>query len=74
MARIRKYPIDATPTISDKLIGTDVDNEDITMNYTIGDTIGLVPVTKTVQLTSANGNVYQLVVSNSGTLSTVAIV
>jgi hypothetical protein len=44
------------------------------MNYTIGDIIGLVPVTKTVQLTSANGNVYQLVVDNSGNLSTVAIV
>lgn len=74
MARIRKYPIDATPTISDKLIGTDVDNEDITMNYTIGAILDLAPAATSVQLTSANGNVYNLVVSNSGTLSTVAIV
>ena len=74
MARIRKYPIDATPTISDKLIGTDVDNEDITMNYTIGAILNLAPAATSVQLTSPNGTVYQLVVDNSGTLSTVAIV
>ena len=74
MARIRKYPIDATPTISDKLIGTDVDNEDITMNYTIGDILNLAPAATSVQLTSPNGTVYQLVVDNSGNLSTVAIV
>ena len=74
MARIRKYPIDATPTISDKLIGTDVDNEDITMNYTIGAILDLARAATSVQLTSPNGSVYQLVVSNSGTLSTVAIV
>tara|TARA_B110000467_G_C18329198_1_gene491668 strand:+ start:512 stop:1954 length:1443 start_codon:yes stop_codon:yes gene_type:complete len=43
MARISTYAIDGTPTVNDKVIGTDVDNLDVTMNYTIGDIIALVP-------------------------------
>jgi len=43
MARIATYPVDAIPTINDKVIGTDVDNELITKNYRIGDILALVP-------------------------------
>ena len=43
MARIATYPVDAVPTLNDKLIGTDVDNELITHNYRISDIIALVP-------------------------------
>lgn len=43
MARIATYAIDATPTLEDKVIGTDVDNELITKNYKIGDIIAMVP-------------------------------
>ena len=43
MAKIATYAIDATPTVDDKVIGTDVDNELITKNYKIGDIIAMVP-------------------------------
>jgi len=43
MARIATYAIDATPTLEDKVIGTDVDNDLITKNYKIGDIIAMVP-------------------------------
>ena len=43
MARIATYPVDAIPTINDKVIGTDVDNELITKNYRIGDILALAP-------------------------------
>ncbi len=43
MARISTYAIDGIPTVNDKVIGTNVDDADITMNYTIGDIIALVP-------------------------------
>jgi len=43
MARIATYAIDATPTLEDKVIGTDVENELITKNYKIGDIIAMVP-------------------------------
>jgi len=43
MARISTYAIDGIPTIHDKVIGTNVDDADVTMNYTIGDIIALVP-------------------------------
>ena len=43
MAKISTYPIDATPQLNDKVIGTDVNDNNITKNYTIGDIIGLVP-------------------------------
>lgn len=43
MARISTYAIDGLPTVNDKVIGTDAENADVTMNYTIGDIIGLVP-------------------------------
>jgi len=43
MAKIATYPVDAVPTLNDKVIGTDVDNELITKNYRIGDIVALVP-------------------------------
>jgi len=43
MAKISTYPIDATPQLSDKVIGTDVSDNNITKNYTIGDIVSLTP-------------------------------
>jgi hypothetical protein len=43
MAKISTYAIDATPTLADKVIGTDVNDSNITKNYTLGDIIDLVP-------------------------------
>lgn len=54
MSRISIYAIDGTPTVNDKLIGTDVDNVDVTMNYTIGDIISLVPGGGGVGISSIN--------------------
>lgn len=54
MSRISTYSIDGTPTVNDKLIGTDVDNVDVTMNYTIGDIISLVPGGGGVGISSIN--------------------
>ena len=41
MARISTYPIDSTPTVEDYLIGTEVDNLDVTKNYRISDILAL---------------------------------
>jgi len=41
MARISTYPIDAAPTVEDILIGTEVDNLDVTKNYRISDILAL---------------------------------
>ena len=43
MAKIATYAIDATPTLNDKVIGTNVDNENVTLNYKIGDIVALAP-------------------------------
>ena len=43
MARIKTYAIDAQPTLEDKVIGTNVDDANLTQNYTIGDILALVP-------------------------------
>ena len=43
MAKISTYVIDSTPQLNDKVIGTDVNDNNITKNYTIGDIISLVP-------------------------------
>jgi hypothetical protein len=42
MAIISTYPIDATVTLADKLIGTDAEDSSITKNYTIGSILNLV--------------------------------
>lgn len=51
MAKISTYPIDATPQLDDKVIGTDVNDNNITKNYTIGDIISLVPTLPTINPT-----------------------
>jgi len=43
MGKISTYAIDSTPQLNDKVIGTDVNDNNITKNYTIGDIISLVP-------------------------------
>jgi hypothetical protein len=47
MARISTYAQDNTPKLSDKLIGSEVDNENQTKNYTIADILSLVPIPDT---------------------------
>jgi hypothetical protein len=42
MAKISTYPIISTPTLNDLLIGTDVEDLNITKNFTIGDIAGLI--------------------------------
>jgi hypothetical protein len=41
MAKISTYSTNASPTLSDKLIGTDVDNSNLTKNFTISDVLSL---------------------------------
>ena len=47
MAKISTYPIDATPTLGDKVIGTDVNDSNITKNYTIESILSLQSLTPT---------------------------
>jgi hypothetical protein len=42
MGKISSYAIDSTPNLSDKVIGTDVDNMNATKNFTIGQIADLV--------------------------------
>lgn len=44
MAKISSYQQDSTPSLSDKLIGTDVNDLNITKNYTIGSILGLISI------------------------------
>jgi len=68
MARISTYAIDGIPTVNDKVIGTNVDDADVTMNYTIGDIIALVPGgSSSVQ--SLNGLTGQLNLIGAGGIS-----
>ena len=41
MPKISTYAIDATPTVNDKVVGTEVGNDNATKNYTIGGIIAL---------------------------------
>lgn len=43
MARISTYQIDSSPQLDDKVIGTDVNDNNITKNYLIGDIMSLSP-------------------------------
>jgi hypothetical protein len=56
MARISTYPIISTPTIDDLLIGTDVNDLNITKNFTIGE-IGQLIGQDYVPYVGATGNV-----------------
>jgi len=55
MGKISTYAIDGTPTVSDKVIGTDVSDSNITKNYTIGDILGLATA-NTLQAVLDTGN------------------
>ena len=57
MAKIGTYAIDSTPNLSDKLIGTDVDNMNATKNFTIGQILSLANLGTYVPYTGANANV-----------------
>lgn len=41
MAKISSYPTDNNISLSDKVIGTDADNNDATKNFTVGDLLNL---------------------------------
>ena len=41
MSKISSYAVDSTPNLSDKVIGTDVDNMNATKNFTIGQILNL---------------------------------
>jgi hypothetical protein len=41
MGKISTYAIDGTPSLNDKVIGTDVNDNNITKNYTISDILSL---------------------------------
>jgi hypothetical protein len=41
MGKISTYAVDSTPSLSDKLIGTEVGNLNATKNYTIGQILSL---------------------------------
>ena len=44
MAQISTYATTSAPTIDDKLIGTDVENENLTKNFSISSILALVGV------------------------------
>ena len=58
MAKISTYVIDSTPQLNDKVIGTDVNDNNITKNYTIGDIISLFPVVTNLFVPISNGVEY----------------
>lgn len=57
MGKISSYGIDSTPNLSDKVIGTDVDNLNATKNFTIGQILDLANLDTFVPYTGANANV-----------------
>lgn len=57
MAKISTYPLDGTPNLGDKLIGTDIDNLNATKNYTIGQILSVPGSSAYVPYTGATGNV-----------------
>ena len=57
MAKISTYETDSTPNLSDKLIGTDVDNMNQTKNFTISQVLSLANLGTFVPYTGASANV-----------------
>lgn len=53
MAKISTYPADATPSLSDMVIGTDVNDANNTKNYSIGSILGLANLGNYVPYTGA---------------------
>lgn len=69
MGKISTYPIDASPALTDKLVGTEADNSDTTKNYLISDIITLGCNTGCVKLISPDLSVWTLTISDSGVIS-----
>ena len=65
MAKIGTYAIDSNVTLSDKLIGTDVDNMNATKNFTVGDIANVIQ-------SSFNcfGSFYHTLTQNAGAINT----
>jgi len=53
VARIKTYPIDLVPTLTDKVVGSDVDESSATKNYTVGSILSLEGSTTYVPYTGA---------------------
>jgi hypothetical protein len=69
MAKISTYPIDTTPTLTDKLVGTEADNSDVTKNYLISDIIALGCEAGCVKLISPDRSVWTLTISDVGVIT-----
>ena len=70
MARINEYETDSSPSMSDKVIGTEVGLENDTKNYTIQSIADLIVDAGVLKLIAPNGTVYLLKVDDAGALST----
>ncbi len=57
MAKISTYPLDSTPNLGDKLIGTDVNDSNATKNLTIGQILSVPGSSAYVPYTGATANV-----------------
>lgn len=53
MAKISLYGVDGTPSLGDKLIGTDVTDNNATKNYVISDILGLVDLSDYVTISTS---------------------
>tara|TARA_B100000780_G_C21080677_1_gene435144 strand:- start:834 stop:1061 length:228 start_codon:yes stop_codon:yes gene_type:complete len=74
MARISTYPIDTTPKLTDKVVGTEVEEEtNATMNYLLSDVLTLGVNQYDVKLKSPNGSVYKLDISNAGVITSTLV-
>jgi|TARA_R110000803_G_scaffold52184_1_gene107464 hypothetical protein len=69
MAKISTYAVDTVPTVYDKVIGTEVDNEDLTKNYTISSIISLGVDAGVVKLISPDNSIWTLAISDAGVIS-----
>lgn len=56
MAIISTYPIDASVSLDDKLLGTDLEDSSKTKNYTVGSVLQLLSTVATVTLTAYADN------------------
>jgi len=68
MAKISTYIIDSTPSLTDKLIGSDAQDASSTKNYLISDVIGLTP-TPTLQEVLVAGNGTTVDINLSGAVN-----
>ena len=73
MARISTYAADTAPSLTDKVIGSEMTNEGVTKNYILSDILTLGVNQHDVQLKSPNGSVYKLSISNAGVISSTLV-